>query len=1046
LFINFFKTSIDMKKTIFLLLINLQVFTFAFGQQQFQLKGKVSANDGELLTGVGIVVDGTKNGTISDVDGNYTLSVKSGDMVTFSFISFAKQTVKITNQRTLDIVLQPDQTVLDEVVVVGYGKVKKITLTGSVSAMSAEEIRNVPTSSVQNALSGKLPGFFSQQRSGQPGKDASDFFIRGASSLNEDGNQPLIIVDDVQYTYDQLQQINVNEIESISILKDASTTAIYGIKGANGVLVVKTRRGEEGRPRINVRLEGGLTMPVRIPKFLDAYQSASLTNEAFENDGLENSMPFTAADLNHFKSGDDPYGHPDVNWYNEIFKKVTNQQNANVDISGGSRLLRYFVTGGFLSQDGLTRDFKDANDEVNTNYFYRRFNFRTNLDFNVTSSTKVRLDMSSRFMNINEPSSLNAVGEIYNFKNMAPFSAPLLNPNGSFAYHNYFLADSKDPTLNARLSNEGYSRTRRFDSNVLFDVSQNFDFITKGLSGMLRASYSSIDENYRAMRREKSQYPTYYYSPSGDYSLNPKADSYDYERYRLNAGTNKAIRDLNLQVFINYERTFNKVHNVKGMLLWNRQSRTRDWENVVYFSPEVPSKFEGYTGQISYNYKSRYMIDVNTAYNGTDRFGKDNRFGFFPAIALGWNIAEEPFFQGKFNNEINMLKLRTSYGLVGSDVTPGNRYLFKQIYEQGNGYSFGETPMGVNSYREGTLGNELVTWEKARKFDVGIDASIFSNKLTLTIDYFYDYRYDQLVERNDVSQILGIGLPRTNVGETTNHGFDGLIGYNDKFNEFNFNSSLVFSFAKNNVKYKAEAQQRYPWLSETGKPIGQPFGYTWAGYYTPNDIDEINAGNPNKIPVPTIPVSAGDLKYLDLNGDGTIDDFDKGAIGNPNLPTTTLGLTIGGSYKGFSLSLLFQGSFDYSFSVVGTGIESFKSQFQPIHLNRWTPERFENGENIQFPRLTTNLSTISSSEAYNSNFWLVNAWYIRFKTIDLGYELPKRILPKGIYSTRFYVNAYNLFTKTNYDKYQQDPEIKTNSAGDAYMNQRVINLGVQMSF
>jgi TonB-linked SusC/RagA family outer membrane protein len=1043
-------------KRLTLLFISIQIFAFAFGQQQFQLKGKVSSTDGELLAGVSVAVGGTTNGTMTDPDGNYTLTVKSGDQVTFSFISFVKQTIKITNQRVLDIVLQSDQTVLDEVVVVGYGKAKKITLTGAVSAISTEEIRTVPTSSVQNALVGKLPGFFSQQRSGQPGKDASDFFIRGVSSLNSDGNQPLIIVDDVQYTYDQLQQINVNEIESISILKDASTTAIYGIKGANGVLVVKTRRGEEGRPRINVRLEGGLTMPIRTPKFLNAYQAASLTNEAFENDGLGDGKPFSATDLEHFRLGDDPYGHPDVNWYKEIFKNVASQQNANVDISGGTKRLRYFVTGGFFSQNGLTKNFEDPYGEVNTDYFYRRFNFRTNLDFDVTSTTKVRLDMSSRFMNINEPNSLNAVEEIYNFKNMTPFSAPLKNPDGTYAYHNYFLTDSKNPTLNARLANEGYRRTRRFDSNILFDVSQNLDFVTKGLSGMLRVAYSSIDENVRRMWRAQDMYPTYHYTPpvagadKGSYTINPTANSYAYERYVSGAGINKAIRDLNIQAFANYERTFNEDHNVKGMLLWNRQNRTRDWEDVLFFSqPEVPAKFEGYTGQINYNYKNRYMLDLNMAYNGTDRFGKDNRFGFFPAIAAGWNIGEEPFFQKKFNDKVDMLKIRASYGLVGSDVTPGNRYLYKQVYEQGDGYRFSESHAnvaGVTSYREGALGNESVTWEKARKLDIGIDASLFHNKLSFTVDYFYDYRYDQLVERQDVSLMLGVDLPRTNVGETTNRGFDGQIGYNDKFGEFNFNTSLVFSYAKNKVKYKAEAQQRYAWLSETGKPINQPFGYTWIGYYTPNDIKEIDAGNPNKIPVPNVPISAGDLKYKDMNDDGTIDEFDKSAIGKPNLPTTTLGYTIGGSYKGFSLSLLFQGSFDYSFSVVGTGIESFKSQFQPIHLKRWTPERFENGEDIQFPRLTTNATTVSSSGAYMSDFWLVNAWYIRLKTIDLSYDLPRTVLPKGIYSTRFYVNAYNLFTKTNYDKYQQDPEIKTNSAGDAYMNQRVINFGVQMSF
>lgn len=1029
-------------KRLIILFINILFFTFAFGQQPIQLKGKVSSDDGEPLTGVSVVIAGTTNGTLTDIDGNYILNVKTGDEVVFSFISFKRQTVKITEQSVLNIILESNQTSLDEVVVVGFGKTKKISLTGAVSAISAKEIKNIPTSSVQNALYGKLPGFFAQQRSGQPGKDASDFFIRGASSLNASGNQPLIIVDDVQYSYDQLQQINVNEIESISILKDASTTAIYGIKGANGVLVVKTRRGEEGTPSINIRLESGLTMPVRSPKFLNAYESASLVNEAYENDGL--NKPFSDEDLRLYQTGEDPYGHPNVNWYDEIFEKTAMQRNVNVDFSGGTQKLRYFLTGGFFSQDGLTKNFDDPYGEVNTDYFYRRFNFRANLDFDVTSTTKARLDMSSRFMNINEPNSLNAVGEIYNFRSMTPFSAPLMNPNGTFAHHNYFFTDSKDPTLNARLANEGYKRSRRFDSNILFDVSQNLDFITQGLTAMLRVAYSSIDENYRGMKRSKDMYPTYYYNPTTDgYTINPTATSYAYSKYIINGGTDKAIRDLNLQAFLNYDRTFNEAHTIKGMLMFNRQNRTVDKD--LWTSAAVPEKFEGYTAQVGYNYKNRYMIDINGAYNGTDRFGSDNRFGFFPAIAVGWNIAEEDFFREKVKG-IDMLKLRASYGLVGSDVTPGNRYLYKQIYEQGGGYNFGENPQSYTSYKEGTLGNPFVTWEKARKFNIGIDGNMF-HKLSFSIDYFYDFRYDQLVERNDVSQILGIGLPRTNVGETTNQGFDGQIGYNDKFGQVDFNSSLVFSFAKNNVKYKAEAQQRYPWLSETGKPIGQPFGYTWEGYYTQSEIDEIyNQGNPNKIAVPNIPVSAGDLKYKDLNEDGFIDDFDKGAIGKPNLPTTTLGWTIGAGYKGFTVSLLFQGSFDYSFSVVGTGIESFKSQFQPVHLNRWTSERVEKGETIDFPRLTTNPATVSSSEAYMSNFWLVNAWYIRLKTVDLGYEVPKNVLPKGIKSTRFYINAYNLFTKTNYDKYQQDPEIQTNSAGDAYMNQRVINLGVQMSF
>ena len=441
------------------------------------------------------------------------------------------------------------------------------------------------------------------------------------------------------------------------------------------------------------------------------------------------------------------------------------------------------------------------------------------------------------------------------------------------------------------------------------------------------------------------------------------------------------------------------------------------------------------------------------AYNGTDRFGKNNRFGFFPAVGIGYAISEENFFKNVdwLKKNVQLLKIRASYGLVGSDVAAGNRYLYEQVYQENGNYPFGDYPADSPVIKEGDLGTPSVTWEKAKKFDVGLDMNLF-NKVSFTIDYFLDKRYDQLVTRADVPLIIGIGYAPSNVARTTNQGFDGQIGYQDRFGEFDFNTSLVFSYAKNKVDFKAEAQQKYPWLAETGRPLNQPFGYKWIGYYTPEDIELINAAKEDPtikapaVPYTDIPVQAGDLKYADLNGDGSIDDFDKGAIGKPNLPTTTLGWSFGGYWKGFSFNVLFQGSFDYSFAINGTGIESFKSQFQPIHTGRWTLDRYKNGEEITFPRLTTNPSTINSASTYMSDFWLINAWYIRLKTIDLGYQLPKKVLPKYVDNIRFYVNAYNLLTFTGYDKYQQDPEIKTNTAGDAYMNQRVVNLGVQLTF
>ena len=996
------------------------------------------SDDGEPLIGVTVKVKGTQTAAVTDIDGRYTIAANNGTHLLFSYVGYAEREM-VVRGATLDVQLQPDANGLDEVVVVGYGQAKRITLTGAVSAINGKELQKVPVSSVQNTLAGKLPGFFSQQRSGQPGKDASDFFIRGVSSLNGDGNKPLIIVDDVEYTYEQLSQININEIESISILKDASTTAIYGIKGANGVLVVKTRRGEDGHPRINVRVESGLQMPVRTPNFLGSYQTAQLVNEAYANDGMQ--PMFTDADLEHFRTGDDPYGHPDVNWYDEIFKSTAQQSNANVDVSGGTDRLKYFVSVGYFMQNGLVKDFGSANTDVNSNYLYRRFNYRSNIDFQVTNNLTMRLDVTSRFMNINEPYKLNATGQIYSWEEMHPYSSPVINPDGSWAY--LYDTSGRRPTLNAQLANSGYSRTRRNDNNLLYSANWKMDFITKGLSSNIRVAYSTIDENWRSVWR--SEFPTYHFNSDGQgggyYNINPD-HVYTNGSYAVTAGTNTARKDLNLQAFLNYARVFNEDHDVSGMLLFNRESTTN--EN---FGQKVPEKFMGMTLKLGYKYKNKYLVDFNAAYNGSDRFSAGHRYGLFPAIGAGWVISEEEWFRNLFEKSVDHLKIRSSFGIVGSDVAMGDRYLYNQIYEVGDTYYFGDRAMNWQGYREGALGNDNVTWEKARKFDIGIDLNLW-NSVSITFDYFYDHRYDQLVYRGDIPQLIGIGTSPVNVAKTMNRGFDGQVGYRKSWGDWSFNTNFVFSYAQNRILFQQEAMQRFPWLTKTGRPINQPFGYTWDGFYTPEEIAAIAAGAEGApaVPVSETPVQAGDLKYKDLNKDGVIDDYDKQAIGKPNLPNTTLGWTIGGSWKGFTLSVLFQGSFNYSFSVVGTGIEPFKSQFQPLHLQRWTQERYENGEEINFPRLTSNPTTVNAAEAYMSDFWLVDAWYIRLKTIDLSYDLPRKVLPKFLDSARLYMNAYNLFTWTSYDKYQQDPEISTNTAGDAYMNQRVLNFGVALGF
>ncbi|RYZ62957.1 MAG: TonB-dependent receptor [Chitinophagaceae bacterium] len=976
------------------------------------------------------------NGVMANELGQFSLTLKgNAQVLIISAANHQNTEIDLRNFNTNDVInvnMQLANASMDEVVIVGFGKKKRITNTGSVSSVTGAEIRTVPTSSVQNALQGKVPGFFAQQRSGQPGRDASDYYIRGVSSLNAEGNRPLIVVDDIEYTYEQLAQINVNEIESISILKDASTTAVYGIKGANGVLVVTTRRGISGRPKFNLRGEVGLQAPVRTPKFLNAYHTALLVNEAYRNDGLQ--PQFSQQDLDLFKSGADPYGHPDVNWYESIMKPYSLQANTNLDISGGSQAVKYFISAGAFTQDGSVRNFSTNTDGVNSNYFYKRYNVRSNLDIQATRNLSLRLDMTSRFGDVNEPHSNNVISNIYDFSMIRPYSAPFLNPNGSYAYAHD--TRSQMPTINAMLQSNGYRRQRRTDFNVLFGFTQKLDDLTPGLSLLGRIAYAGVEQNTLTLFRFGFP-PSYKYDPLTDtYSLNTGVSSggYTLTEYYSTGNTDTRDQRLNMQFYLNYDRTFGP-HHFSSLLLWNQQGYRVD--KSIFTQGEVPQKSKGYSLKLGYDFEQKYLIDFNAAYNGSDRFQSSKRYGFFPAVGIGWNMAQEAFFIDNVPF-LKLAKLRASYGLVGSDVARGNQYLYNQVYLQGWGYSFGQNHQFVPSISEGPLGNDNVTWEKAKKYNVGLDLNSANDKFALTVDYFHEERYDQLVERQDIPAMLGIGISPTNVAIVVNRGWDGQFTYRDKIGQLQYSLGLVLSYAKNKVIYQAEAQPRFPWLARTGQSINQPFGYTYTGFYTEADLSDPKVAKP----VSAIALQAGDLRYKDMNGDGVIDQSDMTAIGRPNLPNTNLGLPIRLNYKNLDLNILFQGAFGYSLGLVGNAIEPFKSQFQPLHQLRWTPET---AATAQFPRLTSNPTTVNSPLSYMSDFWLVDAHYMRLKTVDIGYQVPNKFLPFKINNGRLYLSAYNLLTWSNLSKkYQQDPEVASNSAGDAYLNQRVVNLGLQI--
>lgn len=1029
----------------------LPVMLFAQGRL---ITGTVKDASG-VLPGATVVEKGVpSNVTVVTSNGKFSIRLRgTSNTLVVKYVGFTQQEVKVGSLNAVDVILQANSLDMDEVVVMAYQPKKRITSTGSVSQINASEVRTVPTANVQNTLSGRIPGFFSQQTSGQPGRDAASFYIRGLSSING-SNTPLIIVDDVEYQADQLQQINVNEIETITVLKDAATTAIYGVKGANGVLVITTRRGKTGPPAVNLRIESGVQSPTKIPSFLDSYHSALLMNEAETNYnkayGITNgTLSFTDADLEAFKNHTDPYGHPDVNWYKAVLKNYTYQQNTNLDLQGGTNNVKYFITGGMLTQNGLLKDFSDPLNQINSNYDYKRYNFRSNLDMKANKNLSVRLDLSARFGTINQPHTANILSEIYDFTKVTPFSAPLINPNGSYAF-NYSQFNSNSwkntpqqlSTINARLANGGYDRSTRTDFNSLFDISEKLDDVTPGLTVTGRLSYSSIEQYTKKLYRYNNSGqptfnpPSYHYNPvDGSYTLDPRG-KYVLSDYNLEGATDSYITRLNLQAFATYDRVFDGVHHVSGLLLYN-QYQDNDQANA-------PAKFRGQSLKVGYGYKDKYLIDFNGAYNGSDRFAANHRYGFFPAVSFGYNIANEDYFKNNVKF-IQYLKLRGSYGIVGSDAIGGSRYIYTQFYQNGNGYNFGTNYNPVTSLYEGTLANANVFWESQKEFNLAVESNMFNNKLSVTLEYFRNIRYNQLIIPGDVSSVIGVGVPAINAGKSLNRGFEAQIGYQNKIGQVQFNTNLVFSYAKNKILDMREAAPAYDRLRRTGWPIGQPFGYKFVGYYTADDIAKINSNAADKPAVPGngAKVQEGDLKYRDENGDGKIDIYDQQAIGSPNVPNTNVGLTLGMAYKGFSISVLLQGAFGYSFAVVGTGVEPFKSQFQPIHEQRWTPQT---ATTAGFPSLTTDPLTISSPSNYMSDYWLINAHYIRLKSLDVGYQFPSKMLPFHFKYARLYISAYNLFTWRNYNKYQQDPEVATSSAGDVYPNQRIANLGLQVTF
>ncbi|MDR6562462.1 MULTISPECIES: TonB-dependent receptor [unclassified Arcicella] len=1041
-----------MKKLIYILFL-LTAFTSGSLYAQGQLVSGVVSDAKETLPGVSVFEKGkTTNGTLTDENGKFRITLKgqSGVLI-FRSLGYKQQEVLITTQTNLNVVLESEDKSLDEVVVVGFGQQKKLTLTGAVSSVSGREIRENPAASLQNALAGKLPGFFSQQPSGRPGADGANFYIRGVSSYNGN-NRPLIIVDDVEFSYDQFARIDPNEIESLSILKDASTTAIYGVRGANGVVVITTRRGKEGPPQISVRVETALSQPTKIPTYLNAYESAKLYNQAQINDNAANPNPsfkprFSDQDLALYQNGTDPYGHPDVNWKDVLFKTFSKQYRGNLDLSGGTQRVKYFVSVGYLNQDGMLKDY-GQDQGVNSNYYHQRYNYRSNLDMSVTKTLDLRLDLYGNFAQVNTPQVGSPFGyndlfyDYSSFATLAPFAYPVYNPDGSLGYSTWSRNENPSYNVNnvvGRLKYYGYSQSNESNINFIGSAKQKLNFITEGLNIQGRISFTSNYAYTRSMTRD--QFPSFIYNPTTNSYEARDPNVYRVRRFFIGYDPKSTSRVLNLQFILNYDRTFAKAHHVYGLALINRNSNTAANSNGIYNF--IPSNFQGYSGRLGYDYKNRYLLQLNAAYNGSDRFVSDKRFGLFPAASAGWNISEEPFFQeSRLYKSIDLLKIRGSYGIVGNDALGSSfSYYYQQNYGTGNGVvqaNFGYSSNGYNSIYEGTLANNDVTWEKEKKLDVALEFGLFNSKLTGSIDFFDNNRYDILTTRGTISAIFGQGLPPVNIGKVNNRGYELELGYQSPtYNGFSYSIKGNYSVAKNKIVFQDEPSSLYPYQAYTGNSIGQSRVYTFIGYYKSAD-DIANS------PKTAVPVQPGDLKYADLNNDGKIDGYDMSVTGNPNTPNTVYGINLGIRYKSISISANFQGARNFSVRGTSESIRAFASNLTAIHQQAWTPEL---GDNAKYPRLTL-LGGISDPAGYPSTFWLIPGDYLRLRNAQVNFEVPSKFSQKiGIPQIRIYVNGSNLLTFTSLSKlYEFDPEITSGTDRVSYPPQRLINLGISATF
>lgn len=1030
--------------------------------QDLTVTGTVQDETGEPLIGVSVVIQGRGAGGITDLDGNFRIqSVRRGATLEFSYVGYKTQQRRVEGSNMGTIVMQPDQTNLDEVVVIAYGQQKKVTITGAVSAVGGDELLKAPVANVSNALQGKLPGISVVQPSGMPGADEPVIRVRGTGSLNS--ADPLVLVDGVERSFGQLDP---NEIADISILKDASATAVFGVRGANGVILVTTKRGTPGKASVTVSASAAIQQISKFVDFADSYTYGKMWNYMAITDALPMSQwPGTAnikdytpyADtgirfsqdvMEHFRTGDMPTTFPNTNWIKYIMDDTAWQEQVNVNVSGGTEKVRYFVSAGFLNQNSLFKTFSKNDDE---NFKFNRFNYRANLDINVSKYSQLSLTLGGRVQN----RTTMGGGEGFLFRYLqgaTPYAGAGVDGQGRHIIADETIVGPFDRDALSNYYDLGYVNE---STNVLnLDVQYKLDmsFLTPGLEFKIKGSYNT---DYTAQKNRQNGFGT------GVTYVATLVDGKEVLRkenitWPLPYSEGKwGNRNWYAEASFSYNRKFGK-HNVGALLLYNQSKTYYPWDSDGSIYTGIPKGYVGLVGRVTYDYDTRYMIDFNVGYNGSENFAEGKRYGTFPSFSVGWIPSSEKFWE-PIKKYIGYLKIRGSWGKVGNDNTNGHRFLYLPgawTFYQGSmttnpqqrGANFGQTGNNwLQAVRELTAGNPNVTWETATKINLGLDAAFINDRLTLNLDFFWEDRKDILESNaNTLPAITSLVASYVNHGRVKNHGYEVTLKWADKIGDFRYQISPSLAFVRNKIVDMYEVPPMYSYLSRIGLPVGQPFGYDLFEFYQPGTEERYKAAYGTDMPNQMVELKYGDAVYVDLNNDGVVDENDQKPLGYTDQPEITWSVNSSLNWKGLDFSMLWVGAGHTSRALNGY----FRAQFgstntsalaQWVADNSWT----EDNPNAILPRISITNRVHNNRD---SRAWIVNSKYVRLKNVELGYTINKpKWLPILNY-IRFYVSGQNLLTFADFKG--NDPEAPGSGLdyGVRYPMTRVYNFGFQVNF